>query len=421
MSTTVKPASSTTPSTAGADAARSCTSADPARSSTADGPALLPPTSADAVLANTAALLPLIAEEADGIEAAARLTPRAERAMRAAGVFEMGFPASRGGLEMTLEQQVAVVATIAAVDASAGWNVGVLNAGGYYAGRLEQGAYDQLYPTRDMPTSGSFHPRGRAQRVDGGYLVSGHWDWGSGSYTAEHIVGGALVFDGEQPLLGADGKQVHLGMWLPREAIEPAHNWQTLGVRGSGSTSFDIRTPAFVPTSHAFDREAPYRHEADPLNRSVKICHFALTGVVLGIARHLLTTTGRLVRARGSRDTATVEMLGEAMGEVDFAEAGVREIARRTDEIIFSDTVLTEVDEARMTAANAVAASALRRVITATTELASARYVMDADPLQRILRDALSALAHAGTRRKHLGPMAQAALAQSSGHPWTAR
>ena len=37
-------------------------------------------------------------------------------------------------------------------------------------------AYEELYPTRDMPTSGSFHPRGRAVEVPGGYLVSGRWD-----------------------------------------------------------------------------------------------------------------------------------------------------------------------------------------------------------------------------------------------------
>jgi len=383
---------------------------------------LLAPASAGAVLANVRTLLPLVAEEGDGIEAAARLTPRAERALRASGVFEMGFPASRGGLEMTLEDQVGVVADVAAVDASAGWNIGVLNAGGYYAGRLGDEAYAELYPTRDRPTSGSFHPRGRAQRVEGGYLVSGHWDWGSGSYTADHVVGGCLVFDGDEPVIGTGGAQAHLGLWLPKDAIEFAHNWQTLGVRGSGSTSFDIRTPVFVPAHHGFDREAGYRQDADPLNRSVRIAHFGLTGVVLGVSRHLVELTGELVRQRGARDTATLQALGEAMGEADFAEAGGREVARRTDELIFGEGVLTPLHEARMTAANAVAAAALRRIVSVATELASARYVMDVQPVQRVLRDAMSALAHAGTRRAHVGALAAAALDDTtSGFPWTTR
>jgi alkylation response protein AidB-like acyl-CoA dehydrogenase len=378
---------------------------------------LAAPDTAEAIVANAHAILPVVAEEADEIERLARLSPRAERAMRAAGVFELGFPAHRGGVEASLAQQVEVTALIAAVDASAGWNVGVLNAGGYYAGRLGDEAYAELYPTRDMPTSGAFHPRGRAERVEGGYLVTGEWNWGSGSYTAEHIVGGAEVFENGRPVQGADGKQMHLGLWLPRASIEVAHDWQTLGVRGSGSTSYSITEPAFVPARHAFDREAPDNGDADPLNKSVHVSHFALTGVVLGVARHAVQLAGDFVRERlGSADAAKIDAatrqaLGEAMGEVDFAYAGVREVARLTDEVLRTPGLaLTPVQRTRMTAANAVAANALRRSMGLCMEIASARYILDANPIQRVLRDGMSALAHAGTRRAHLGSYAAAAL-----------
>lgn len=394
------------------------TSTVPATKLALDPPGLRPPDTAEDVLANTRALLPLIAEEADAIERGARLSPAAESAMRAAGVFEMGFPSSRGGLEMTLAQQVEVVAEISSVDASAGWNVGVLNAGGYYAGRLGDAAYAELYPSRDRPTSGSFHPRGRAERVDGGFLVSGRWDWGSGSYTADHIVGGCLVVDGDgEPVLRADGGQEHFGIWLPSDAIVPLDNWQTLGVRGSGSTSYVIEEPAFVPAEHSFDREAPFDPDADPLNKTVKICHFALTGVSLGVARHLVRLAGEGVRAKGGRlDPVVAQNLGQAMGEVDMAYSGVREIARVTDEVIFRPGgQLTPLQEARMTAANAMSALTLRRVLDLCTELAGARYILDVNPINRVIRDALGALAHAGTRRAHLSAQADAAVAHLEG------
>lgn len=383
---------------------------------------LAPPATADAVRANVQALLPLIASEADEIERVGRLTPTAARAMRAAGVFEMGFPARRGGLEMTLAEQVDVVAAVAAVDASAAWNVGVLNAGGMYAGRLDDDAYAELYPSRDRPTSGSFHPRGQAMAVDGGYLVTGRWDWGSGSYTADHVVGGCMVVDTDgQPVIGTGGQQAHLGIWLPREEIVPADNWFTVGLRGSGSTSYSITDPAFVPANHTFDREAAYDPEADPLNKTPKICHFALSGVVLGVARHAVNLAGEALRERcgpkgpSSLDSATTQALGEAMGDVDFAYAGVREVARMTDAIIFGDGEFTPVHEARMTAANAVAAAALRRVLPLCMELVSARYILDENPLQRVIRDGLGALAHAGTRRSHLAAQAVAALGAKGG------
>jgi len=382
-----------------------------------DDISLAAPHSADAIIANAHALLPLIAEEADETERLARLSPRATAAMRAAGVFEMGFPAFRGGVEMSLAQQVEVTALISAVDASSGWNVGVLNAGGYYAARLGDEAYAELYPTKDMPTSGAFHPRGRAEQVDGGFMVTGRWDWGSGSYIAEHIVGGAEVFKNGEPVKGADGKQMHLGLWLPKDAIEVAHNWQTLGVRGSGSTSYSITEPAFVPANHSFDREALDNPNADPLNKSVPISHFALTGVVLGVARHAVQLAGDFVRERmgsidaAKIDAATRQALGEAMSDVDFAYAGVREVARLTDEVIFTPGLaLTDLQRARMSAANAAAANALRRAMGMCMEIASARYILDVNPIQRVIRDGMSALAHAGTRRAHLASYATAAL-----------
>ncbi|WP_216654405.1 acyl-CoA dehydrogenase family protein [Nocardioides sp. zg-DK7169] len=381
-----------------------------------DAPALRTPDSAEAVLANVRALLPLVAAESDAVDAAARLTPALERAFRAAGILQMAFPAFRGGLEMTLSQQLEVVAEIATVDASAGWNVAVLNAGGYYAARLGDRAYAELYPTRDRPTSGSFHPRGRARRVEGGYLVTGRWDWGSGSLSADHVVGSAEVYDGEDPVLAADGRPLHLGLWLPREAIRVLDNWQVLGVRGSGSTSYEITEPAFVPEHHSFDRDAAYDQGRDPLNRSVRVAHFPLTGVALGVARRLVHEAAAVLAARTagrsarSLDGGVLRDLGTAMTEVDFAFAGVRDVARITDEILFGDLELTPVHEARMTAANAAAGNTLRRVVELATEVAGASYLRDTSPMQRVLRDAHGALAHTGTRRMLLGALAAEAL-----------
>lgn len=388
--------------------------ADSEREAAAAEFGLQAPRTPEAVLANVRTLLPLVAAEADAVEEAGRLTPTIERAFRAGGLFEMSFPKFRGGLEMTLAQQVEVVAEIAAVDASIAWNVGVLNAGGYYAARLGDEAYAELYPTRDMPTSGSFHPRGRAQKVEGGYLVTGHWDWGSGSYTAEHVIGSVEVFDGDEPVIGSGGKQMHLGVWLPKEKIEVLHNWQTLGVRGSGSTSYEITEPVFVPEHHAFDREAEYDRTRDPLNQSVKLAHYALGGIALGVARHLVeeaaVSVQRRVAGRPNMDSAALQTLGMAMSEVDFAFSGVRAVATLVDEVIFGGGELTPLHEARMTAANAQSGLVLRRVIDLTSELVGGALVLDRTPYQRVLRDAYGALAHTGTRKMLFSAMASAAV-----------
>jgi len=375
---------------------------------------LATPASASAVRANARAVLGLVAEEADAIEAAGRLTEPVVRAFRAAGLFEMGFPRSRGGLEMRLVDQVSVVAEVARVDASAGWNVAVLNAGGYYAGRLGADAYRELYPTRDLPTAGAFHPPGRADRVRGGYLVSGDWDWGSGSYHAERIVGGCQVFDGGQPVREDNGKQRLLGIWLPAGSVRLADNWRTIGLRGSGSTSYAVAAPVFVPSQHTFDREARPNPDSDPLNKDVKVAHFPLTGVCLGLAQHAVDIALAAVRGRGgdgALDSATSQALGGALTEIDFCYAGILDIARRTDDVIFRPgETLDRVQTARMTAANTVAGDVLQRVLPICLDLVGARHVLDTHPMQRVVRDATTALAHAGTRATHAGALAAAVV-----------
>jgi alkylation response protein AidB-like acyl-CoA dehydrogenase len=381
---------------------------------------LLAPDSAAAVIANSHAILPAIRAAADAIEAARQLPPEIARLMRDAGLFSMGYPARHGGLEMTLAQQVEVVARITRADASAGWNVGVLNATGFYAGRLGDEAYAELYPDLDQPTSGSFHPRGRADKVEGGWEVSGQWDWGSGSYTAEHVLGGCFAFENGEPVIGESGSQLVLGVWLPRESIVPAHNWQTLGVRGSGSTSYSVPVPVFVPEKYTFDREAPTTLGNDPLNKSVHIAFVGLAGVPLGIAQHAADLAVEAVRAKvGPKgpfavDTATRYALGEILTEVDYAYAGVIDVVRSMDELLFTEGAhISEAQIARMGAVQAAATTAMKRVVAMAVELVSARFLFDDHPMQRVIRDSYGATAHVGGRKMMLGLLAASVLGDS--------
>ncbi len=382
---------------------------------------LLPPTSAEAIISNARQILPSLAEEADESERIGRLTARAERLMRAAGVFELGVGKHRGGVEATIRQQVDVVTMVAEVDAGIAWNIGVLNAGGYYATRIPEEGFREFYSdTLDHPASGAFHPPGRADVVPGGYMVTGDWGWGSGSYTADYIIGGCLVWQDGEPVIGETGRQKILGIYLPREAIEVADDWQVLGVRASGSTSYAITTPVFVPDRHVFDREPLERGDKDPLNKSVHVAFVPLTGIHLGVARHLVALAVDYVQVRyrdnpARVDNFTLQSLGEAAAEVEFAYAGVAQAADLTDEILFTPgRAFTQTELARMTTANAQAGTALRRVLNITQEAVSAAYILDRQPIQRAMRDAAGALAHAGSRRTHLSALGTALLAEGS-------
>ena len=106
---------------------------------------------------------------------------------------------------MSPRAQNEVVEILSAADASVGWCVMIGSDAGFYSAFLEEGAARALYPDLDMVTAGMLQPAGRALRVPGGYRVSGRWSFGSGSTHADVIIGGCLVFDGDQPVLNENG------------------------------------------------------------------------------------------------------------------------------------------------------------------------------------------------------------------------
>ncbi len=368
--------------------------------------ALVEPIDSAAVLANARALLPLVERESAAAEQAGHLTPILNDAFRRAGLFEMAFPARHGGPELTLEAQTRVVACIAAKDAGIAWNVAVLAATGFYAARLGNDAYAELYPTRDLPTCGSFWPRGRADKADGGYLVEGTWDWGSGIYSADRIVGGCAVFEDGTPVIGPNGRQLVMGMWLPTEAIQLADNWHALGLRASGSTSYAVPPGTFVPDNHCFDRYAAPDLSSDPLNRHVELVFFSLVGVTLGMAEHVFDAcvAALLERMGGSSsqslDSSIRRGLGEVAATVDAMRSHVYAVARATDEAIFDDKrALTPTELARHRSTLAMAATLMRRVLEVATDLVGSRFVFAGHPVEKIIRDANTAFAHISSKR----------------------
>ena len=89
-------------------------------------------------------------------------------------------------------------------------------------------------------------PNGVLTPVDGGFRLSGLWDFCSGIPYATHLVCGAR-------LPAADGPPEIFCVVVPRDKLRILDDWggdQTLGMRASGSNSVEVEH-AFVPAHHA--------------------------------------------------------------------------------------------------------------------------------------------------------------------------
>jgi alkylation response protein AidB-like acyl-CoA dehydrogenase len=86
-----------------------------------------------------------------------------------------------------------------------------------------------------------FAPLGTAEIIDGGYRVSGNYQFGSGSGHAQFMGGSAMVMrDGEIADSFDSGAFPIIGFLVPAENVEFKGNWDTMGLRGTGSVDFSI-------------------------------------------------------------------------------------------------------------------------------------------------------------------------------------
>lgn len=368
-------------------------------------PELRKPETAADILANVRDLAPVVAEEAGPTEARGYLTDRMREALRAAGAYRAGFPASRGGPEMSLTDQTRMVESVATVDAGIAWNVAVLAATGFYAGRLGDEAFAELYPELDLPTCGSFHPKGKAVEVDGGYRVTGRWKFGSGIRAADRIVGGVEVERDGEPVRKDDGSVLTLGVWLPVDQVTLLDDWHTVGLRGSGSNGYAV-TDVFVPRGHEFDRFFAPTAGAEPLNKHVELPFYSMAGISVGIAQHALDLATYHLRGRKPTERQ-LSLLGEAGSYVRAARALVLDGMRAIDEQIFTEGAVP--DDLTMARGDAPMAQEFTRVvIDRCGEILGSQVVYESFPFERLVRDSTGVTAHASTWRSRWQSVGQA-------------
>ena len=176
--------------------------------------------------------------DADG-----RLADSTVNALRQARVFDIGLPVELGGLEFSPRQVIEVIERVTAMDGSTGWVVMALQMiTGTTAAYLGEEAARELFDLPDYPLIAGQGTRfGEAKRVEGGYRLSGRWNFASGSQLADVIHTAAL-----------DENGVPLIFTLPKSACTMIDNWDVMGLRATSSHDYTVED-VFVPDSHVYE------------------------------------------------------------------------------------------------------------------------------------------------------------------------
>src|SRR5690606_31542095 len=92
---------------------------------------------------------------------------------------------------------------------------------------------------------------GRARAMEGGYIATGRWSWGSGCTHARWMAGNCVIFDGDAPRLRPDGTPEVRTLVFPQGDFEIQDTWNSTGLRGTGSNDFAVHD-VFVPAERSF-------------------------------------------------------------------------------------------------------------------------------------------------------------------------
>ena len=267
---------------------------------------------ADELVARAAAMRDTLRARQAECEAQGRLPDATNREYVEAGFFRVLQPRRFGGLELGLQPFLRVAIELSRGCPSSGW-VYALTAGHAHTVTMwpEQGQIE-LFGDGDFRCPLSNLPA-RAVRVDGGYRIDGGWDYGSGCDTATHFIGGIAV-------AGADGEAPADTRWaaFPRTAYSIVDNWDTLGMRGTGSRRVVVED-VFVPEHHTVASPNPDRpvvefpgrgvHE-NPIYRGGTIMPLLVSepaAVAVGIAQGAIDHYIEVLQTRrqyGPEDTA---------------------------------------------------------------------------------------------------------------------
>ncbi|CDO07513.1 flavin-dependent monooxygenase [Mycolicibacterium cosmeticum] len=359
-----------------------------------------------AVLAGIDDLLPKLRERAQLAEDQRQVPYETVNELDEIGFFKLLQPEQWGGLQADPTYFYEAVRRLASACGSTGWISSIIGVHNWHLALFDQKAQDEVWG--DDPTvrvSSSYAPMGAGTVVDGGYLVSGAWQWSSGSEHATWaFLGGPVI---------KDGRPVDFGSFLiPRTEYTIDDVWHVVGLKGTGSNTVVVKD-VFVPTHRFLSYKAMndgtaggYQNNTAPVYKMPwgtmhpTTISAPIVGMAYGAYAAHVEHQGKRVRAafageKSKDDPFAKVRIAEAASDIDAAWRQLignvgdeYALLQAGKEIPFELRARARRDQVRATARSIASIDLL-------FESAGATALVTGAPLQRFWRDAHAGRVHA--------------------------
>ena len=361
----------------------------------------------DEAVARARALIPFLREQAPKCEALRRLTPEVLDAIHANGLFRYLQPKVWGGMELPFVSHFDIPEMLARGDISTAWVV--VNLAGHHRSMTwwEPAAQKEVWgenPDAGI-ASGIAYAQGRGVPSADGLVLSGEWNFSSGTDHSEWSQLAAIVREGEKPV-------DYVFCLLHRSQYEVIDDWQTLGMRATSSKTVrcrDVVVPAHrvvsmylaKPGGHSFPGLKEHRNPAYRVPISA-LGGNGIAGCLVGNARAALETTIEWVKSRSTnytgakmRDFQTVQLrISQAGAKIDAGALLIRSDCLEAERVVAAGKSLDIETKLRYKRNSAMGVKLVGEAVDSLHEMAGATGVYDRYPLQRMFRDSHAASGH---------------------------
>ena len=253
-----------------------------------------------------------------------------------------------------------------------------------------------------VTSAGQLFPNGMGNVVDGGYEVTGKWNFGSGVGHSQVISAGFMqVVDGE-PNIELDQFLVAV---IDAADVELTDGWHVQGLRGTGSYDYQVDA-VFVPEHRTYKlfTRAPQRGSS-PLHRLgiLPVVAAGHASWALGVARSMLDDVAELAKEKvRMSDMETLALrqtfqrnLSHHTGMWRAARAGVIEAFTSVEAAVAAGDELTPAMRADLRIAATYATEASREIAQWAHLAAGTSAIRDGSRLERAFRDLYTGSQHA--------------------------
>ncbi len=326
------------------------------------------------------------------------------------GFFRLLLPKSLGGAQLDHPDFLKILEIFASVDGSTAWCINQNNVFSTNSLKMPKGIAEEIYAEgRAVVTNGPPESSSKAVPCEGGYKLSGRWNFSSGFTHATWIAALAPVLPMDQTPGAVFNRESGRVMLIPKNDVNFIDFWPVHGLRGTASFSYEV-DDLFIPEGRTYSPTNKPREDGPVYGIPITLLFASgFSTVALGIAQTSLGTAMELagvkIPGRASRllqeEPTTQRIIGEAEANWHSAKAFLREAHTSVWERAASNKPLSVEQRVKLRLAATFAIRKSKEIVDTAYELCGSTAILETNPIQRQFQDIHVVSQHIQGRATH--------------------